>query len=73
MRSIRVAYERDEDTWVATSPDLEENWIAVADSLEEARSLAEEGIRFVLERDDVSVVHLVATADMDEATRPHAA
>lgn len=57
--SIRARYEQDEDTWVVTSPDLEENWIVVADSLEEARSLAEEGIRFVLERDDVIVRHLV--------------
>jgi len=62
MLSIRVQYEQDEDTWVATSPDLEENWIAVADSLDEARALAEEGIRFVLERDDVTVVHLVPTS-----------
>jgi predicted RNase H-like HicB family nuclease len=62
MLSIRVEYEQDEDTWVATSPDLEENWIAVAQSLDEARSLAEEGIRFVLERDDVTVVHLVPTS-----------
>jgi len=62
MLSIRVEYEQDEDTWVATSPDLEENWIAVGESLDEARSLAEEGIRFVLERDDVSVVHLVHTS-----------
>lgn len=59
MRSIRVQYEQDEDTWVATSPDLQENWIAIADSLDEAHTLAEEGIRFVLERDDVIVEHLV--------------
>jgi predicted RNase H-like HicB family nuclease len=71
MLSIRVEYEQDEDTWVATSPDLEENWIAVADSLEEARSMGEEGIRFVLERDDVSVVHLVTSPDA--TTHPHAA
>lgn len=62
MRSIRVQYEQDEGTWVATSPDLEENWITIADSLGEAHVLAEEGIRFVLERDDVTVVHLVPTS-----------
>lgn len=62
MRSIRVQYEQDEDTWVVTSPDLEENWMAVAGSLGAARSLAEEGVRFVLERDDVIVEHLVPTS-----------
>jgi len=62
MRSIRVQYEQDEDTWVATSPDLAESWIAVADTLAEARQLAEEGVRFVLERDDLIVEHLVPTS-----------
>jgi hypothetical protein len=59
MRSVRVRYEQDEDTWVATSPDLEVHWIAIADSYDEVRQLAEEGVRFALERDDVTVVHLV--------------
>jgi predicted RNase H-like HicB family nuclease len=59
MLSIRVQYEQDEDTWVATSPDLEENWIVIADSLDEARALAENGVRFALERDDVIVEHLI--------------
>jgi predicted RNase H-like HicB family nuclease len=62
MQRVRVRYEQDEDTWVGTSPDLQENWIAVAGSLDEVQQLAEEGIRFVLERDDVLVEHLVPTS-----------
>ncbi|HYV16359.1 MAG TPA: hypothetical protein VE972_10100 [Conexibacter sp.] len=61
MIRIRVQYHQDEDTWVATSPDLKESWIAVADSLAEAHQLAEDGVRFVLERDDVIIEHLVPT------------
>jgi predicted RNase H-like HicB family nuclease len=61
MIRVRVQHHQDEDTWVATSPDLPEHWIAVADSLAEAHQLAEDGIRFVLERDDVVVEHLVPT------------
>ncbi|HMJ01877.1 MAG TPA: hypothetical protein VK506_02985 [Conexibacter sp.] len=59
MLRVRVRYYQDEDTWVAESPDLDEHWLAVAGTLEEAHQLAEDGIRFVLERDDVDVVHLV--------------
>lgn len=61
MRSIRVQYEQDEDTWVATSPDID-RWTAIADTYGEARQLAEEGVRFALERDDVVVEHLVPTS-----------
>jgi predicted RNase H-like HicB family nuclease len=61
MRTVRVQYQQDEDTWVATSPDVD-RWIAVADSLPEVRRLAEDGVRFALERDDVTVEHLVPAA-----------
>lgn len=58
MDPIRVLYERDEDTWVATSPDLA-GWTAIADTYEKCRRLAEEGARFYLESDDVVVEHYV--------------
>jgi predicted RNase H-like HicB family nuclease len=58
MDRIRVHYWQDEDTWAATSPDVP-RWTAVADTYDEVRQLAEEGVRFALERDDVIVEHLV--------------
>jgi predicted RNase H-like HicB family nuclease len=58
MRTVRVQYLQDEDTWVATCPDID-RWTAIADTYDEVRQLAEEGVRFALERDDVIVEHLV--------------
>ncbi len=58
MDRIRVIYEQDEDTWVATSPEIP-GWTAIGDSFEEARELAEEGVRFALEREDVEVQHFI--------------
>ena len=58
MDRIRVIYEQDGDSWVATSPDVS-NWTAVADTYEEAHRLAEEGVRFALDRDNVELKHFV--------------
>ena len=58
MLNVRVQYQQDGDTWVAVSPDID-RWTAIADTLDEVRQLAEEGVRFALERDDVVVEHLV--------------
>jgi predicted RNase H-like HicB family nuclease len=58
MDYIRVIYEQDNDTWVASSPEVP-NWTVVADSYDEAHRLAEEGVRFALERDDVELKHFV--------------
>jgi predicted RNase H-like HicB family nuclease len=58
MDTIRVIYEQDEDTWVATSPEVPK-WRVVADSYEQARELAEDGVRFALDRDAVEIKHLV--------------
>jgi hypothetical protein len=55
---IRVLYRQDQDTWVATSPDVP-HWTAVADSYPEAHRLAEDGVRFALERDDLTIEHYV--------------
>jgi predicted RNase H-like HicB family nuclease len=55
---VRVLYRRDEDTWVASSPDVP-RWTVVADSYPEAHRLAEDGVRFALERDDLTLEHYV--------------
>ena len=55
---VRVLYRLDEDTWVATSPDVP-RWTVVADSYSEAHRLAEDGVRFALERDDLTLEHYV--------------
>lgn len=56
--TVRVLYRQDQDTWVASSPDVP-RWTVVADTYAEAHQLAEDGVRFALERDDVTVEHYV--------------
>ena len=58
MEQIRVIYEQDGDAWVATSPEVPD-WTAVGASYEEAHRLAEEGVRFALDRADVEIRHFV--------------
>jgi predicted RNase H-like HicB family nuclease len=53
-----VIYQPDEDTWTATSPEVL-GWVVVADTFEEARRLAEDGVRYALDRDDIVVKHFV--------------
>jgi hypothetical protein len=43
---------------VATSPDVP-NWTVVAGNYSETHRLAEDGVRFALERDDLTVEHYV--------------
>ena len=56
--TVRILYRQDEGTWVATSPEVP-NWTAVADTYTEACRLAEEGVRFALDCDDLTVEHYV--------------
>jgi predicted RNase H-like HicB family nuclease len=56
--TVRVLYREDEDTWVATSPDIP-NWTVVGDTYSEAHRLAESGARFALERNDLTTEHYV--------------
>lgn len=56
--TVRVLYRQDVDTWVASSPDVP-RWTVVADTYAEAHWLAEEGVRFALDRDDLTVEHYV--------------
>jgi predicted RNase H-like HicB family nuclease len=55
---VRILYRQDEDTWVATSPEVP-RWTAVADTFPEAQRLAEEGVRFALDRDDLTIENYV--------------
>jgi hypothetical protein len=50
--------EDDALAWVATSPEIA-RWTVVADTYAEAHRLAEEGVRFALDREDVTVEHYV--------------
>jgi len=62
MDRIRVIYhDETPDGWWAESPDIR-GWSAAAASYDRVRQLAEEGVRFALERDDVIVEHLVPTS-----------
>ncbi len=62
MDPIRVIYHHDPPyCWWAESPEIP-RWTAVADTLAEIRQLAEDGVRFALERDDVIVEHLVTAS-----------
>lgn len=58
VMTVRVLYRQDQDTWVASSPDVP-RWTVVADTYAEAHHLAEDGVRFALERDDLTVEHYV--------------
>ena len=56
MQTIRVIYHYEEGGWWAESPEID-RWKAIADTFPEVRRLAEEGVRFALDREDVEVEH----------------
>jgi predicted RNase H-like HicB family nuclease len=58
MDTIRVIYHHEDGAWWAESPDVV-GWSAAANSYPATRQLAEDGIRFALERDDVRLEHFV--------------
>ncbi len=58
MDAIPVIYHQEPDGWWADSP-LLPGWTAAAETLDELRPLVEEGVRFTLDRDDISVIHAV--------------
>lgn len=59
MDTIRVIHHCEYGLWWSESLDIQ-GWSAAGDSLDEVRRLAEEGMRFALERDDVQVEHFVS-------------
>ncbi len=62
MQPIRVIYHREPEGWWAESPDVA-GWTAVADSYSEIVKLAEEGIPFALECDEVPIEHFMAAGE----------
>ena len=56
METVRVTYHHETEGWWAESPDVE-GWSAAGDTYAEVAKLAEEGIPFALERDDVALGH----------------
>jgi predicted RNase H-like HicB family nuclease len=62
MRPIRVIYHHEREGWWAESPDVA-GWTAVGESYPEVLKLAEEGIPFALERDQVELEHFVPVGE----------
>lgn len=62
METVRVIYHHEDGSWWAESPDVE-RWYAAGDSYAQVAKLAEEGIPFALERDDVVLEHFVPVGD----------
>ncbi len=72
MNRIRVIHHNEDGRWWAESPDVPE-WFATADTYRETHQLAEDGIRFAVDRDDVAIEHFVpadmmAAADLTSPT-----
>lgn len=62
METVRVIYHHETDGWWAESPDVE-GWSAAGDSYAKVAKLAEEGIRFALEQDDVVLENFVPAGE----------
>ena len=62
MDTIRVIYHHEDSSRWAESPDVA-RWYAAADSYAEILKLAEEGIPFALEREDVELEHFVPAGE----------
>jgi predicted RNase H-like HicB family nuclease len=58
MDRIRVIHHYEDGRWWAESPDVPE-WFAAAETYAEAHQLAQEGIPFALERNNVAIEHFV--------------
>ena len=59
MDPVPVLYHRESDGWWADSPAVP-GWSATASTLDELRSLVEDGVRFALESNEVVVFHVLA-------------
>jgi predicted RNase H-like HicB family nuclease len=62
METVRVIHHHEDGSWWAESPDVE-RWYAAGDSYAEVVKLAEEGIPFAIERDDVALEHFVPAGE----------
>jgi predicted RNase H-like HicB family nuclease len=62
METIRVIYHHEDGGWWAESPDVD-RWYAAGDTYAEVAGLAEEGIPFALEREDLELEHFVPVGE----------
>jgi predicted RNase H-like HicB family nuclease len=62
METVRVIYHHETDGWWAESPDVD-GWSAAGETYADVAKLAEEGIPFALERDDVALEHFVPVGE----------
>jgi len=67
MKPVPVVYHHESAGWWADSP-LIPGWSATAETLDELRALAEDGVRFALEDDDVLVSHLLEMGMRSQAS-----
>ncbi len=58
MEIVHVVYHHDPKAWWADSPSVP-GWTATAETLDELRRLAEDGVRFALDRDDMLIEHVL--------------
>ncbi len=58
MDTVRVIHHHEPEGWWAESPDVG-GWSAAGETYGEVHRLAEDGIRFALDRQDVHVEHSV--------------
>lgn len=66
MATVRVIHHLEDGVWWAESPDIPQ-WTGGGDSYDESHRLAEEGVRFALERDDVTIEHFVPAGSLPAA------
>jgi predicted RNase H-like HicB family nuclease len=64
MQPIRVIYHHEPKGWWAESPDVK-GWIAAGKNYAEVLKLAEEGVPFALERDEVELEHFVPAGERE--------
>jgi predicted RNase H-like HicB family nuclease len=56
--TVRILYHEEPEGWWAESPDVA-GWSATAETFDELRKLAEEGVRFALDDEAVEIEHFV--------------
>lgn len=64
IHTVTVVHHREDGVWWFESADIP-GWSGAADSLQEARLLASDGVRFALETNLVRVRHALGTSAVD--------
>lgn len=66
MVEIKVIHHYEPEGWWAESPDVD-GWYAAGSTYKQVRQLAEEGVRFALEREDAKIQHFVPEDEVELA------